>query len=130
MTVRFTSSGDGYRQYSDGRIGEATGYAYEHRLVALAWGLIDSLDDPREIHHLDGSTDINIESNLLAVDEEDHANYHLHVADDRDDLDEWVTEKLPSEVVDRALDEAPSPSTPSDPSMVVLADGGRSEANE
>jgi hypothetical protein len=43
-----------------------------HRVLAYAWGLLDDLDDEREIDHLTPVPWLNIESNLDAVDPEDH----------------------------------------------------------
>jgi len=43
-----------------------------HRLVAYAHGIIDSLDDPRDIHHIDGCRTNNGAANLEAVDPSDH----------------------------------------------------------
>jgi hypothetical protein len=43
-----------------------------HRVLAFAWGLLDDLDDEREIDHLTPVPWLNIEGNLDAVDPEDH----------------------------------------------------------
>lgn len=52
-------AGDGYEHY---RLGNRT--MAHHRLLAYAWGIIDSLDDPRDIDHQTPLRWLNIEENL------------------------------------------------------------------
>jgi hypothetical protein len=44
-----------------------------HRLIAYAYGMIDSLDDPREVDHIDTQPGIDYEAGLQALSERDHA---------------------------------------------------------
>lgn len=63
--------GDGrerIRVYHDGR----ERYVYTYRLAAVAWGLLDGLDDPRIMHHKNGVPWDDREGNLEAVPPGDH----------------------------------------------------------
>jgi hypothetical protein len=74
--ARFEARRDGYerwRSYEDGR----ERYVYVHRLAAVAWGILDGLDDPRHVHHINGVPWCNTEDNFEAVDERTHAEYHI-----------------------------------------------------
>jgi len=44
-----------------------------HRLIAYAHGLIDSLDDPREVDHTTGIPWLDYEAGLQALSEWDHS---------------------------------------------------------
>lgn len=49
---------------------------YVHRLVAFAYGEIDTLAEPVHIHHRDGVTWNNAPENLEAVEPEQHTGRH------------------------------------------------------
>lgn len=52
---------------------------YVHRLVAYAHGVIDSMTDPRHVHHVDsGRHWVNSPENLKAVDPDEHGSHHLN----------------------------------------------------
>lgn len=70
------TAGSGYSYVAES--GHATRPVYVHRLVAYAHGEIDSLADPREVHHRDGCEWVNSPENLQALDHEVHAQHHLH----------------------------------------------------
>ena len=75
--ARFETRRDGYarwRSWEDGR----DRYVYVHRLAAVAWGILDGLDDPRHVHHVDGINWLNIEENLEARAPDRHADFHLN----------------------------------------------------
>lgn len=70
-----TDDASGYvylRADGDDVSGVGPRYVAIHRLASLAWGLIDSLDDPREIHHIDGVPTHNAEQNLEALGSDEH----------------------------------------------------------
>lgn len=83
MTVRFDRHAKGYglvvvdgEDTEDGR----RRYVSEHRLAAVAWGVLEGLDDPREVHHrgelveeLTGVPCLTAEGGLEALEPEDHA---------------------------------------------------------
>lgn len=48
-----------------------------HRLVAYAHGHLESLDDPRDVHHLDGLTWRNSPDNLFPIGRAMHCRVHL-----------------------------------------------------
>lgn len=52
---------------------QAERYCYIHRLAAVAWGILDGLDDPRHVHHVEAVPWYNSESNLEAVEPDYHA---------------------------------------------------------
>jgi len=77
--VRFRSTGGGYAY-----VAETTPHAgrerpvYLHRLAAVAWGILDGLDDARHVHHCEHSVPLlNVEDNLAAEKPEDHYAHHL-----------------------------------------------------
>lgn len=75
--ARFETREDGYerwRSYEDGR----ERYVYVHRLAAVAWDILDGLDDPRHVHHQIPIQWLTIEDNLEAVEPPPHADYHLN----------------------------------------------------
>jgi hypothetical protein len=47
-------------------------YVYVHRLAAVAWGILDGLDDPRHVHHERAIPWYNAEDNLRAVEPDRH----------------------------------------------------------
>lgn len=61
---------------ADGEDVEALGgprrYVAVHRLAAVAWGVLDGLDDPREVHHVDVVPAHTAEANLVALDADEH----------------------------------------------------------
>lgn len=62
--VRLYTTGRGYEEFRrSGREGVSDGLKH-HRVLAYAWGLIDSLDDRRDIDHRIEVGWLNIESNL------------------------------------------------------------------
>ena len=75
----FRATGEGYAYVAattphDGRERPV----YLHRLAAVAWGVLDGLDDPRHVHHSEWSIPwLNVEENLAAEEPDDHALYHL-----------------------------------------------------
>ena len=77
MTVRLDTRGDGkghrlLRVDGDDVAGEHPRFVAVHRLAAVAWGRLDGLDDPREIHHADESPGHNADTNLVALSPEAH----------------------------------------------------------
>lgn len=124
--VRVLFSGDGYRMLSDGRPGDATGWVYEHRLTAYAWGLLDGLDDDRQIHHVDHAPAHSAEDNLVAVGLERHAEYHLLAGEEPD---EWAERVVPTSRQRELLeDEDELEGEEQGAKRVVAADGGREDA--
>lgn len=77
QTARFETRRDGYERW---RCWDATReqYVYVHRLAAVAWGVLDGLDDPRHVHHVDGIEWLKVEDNLEARDPVRHGDYHLN----------------------------------------------------
>lgn len=73
MTTTFWLDPEGYEFLVAGRFepGSYESIAH-HRVLAYAWGAIDDLDDPREVDHTTPIPWLNIESNLDAVEPEDH----------------------------------------------------------
>lgn len=73
--LRFRSTGEGYEYVSDRTPHDEGGErpVYIHRLNAVAWGLLDGLDDPRHVHHRTSIPWLNTEDNLEAIDPSDHA---------------------------------------------------------
>lgn len=48
-------------------------YVYTYRLAAVAWGILDGLDDPREVDHAElAHPMVTAEWNLEAVEPETH----------------------------------------------------------
>jgi len=58
-------------------------YVAVHRLVATAHGLLDGLDDPREVHHLDGCPVHNSVANLDSMDPREHGRLTRQQAEER-----------------------------------------------
>lgn len=72
--VTFWLDPDGYEFLVDGRFTtSSTESIAHHRVLAFAWGLIDDLDDPREVDHVRPIPWLNVEDNLDPVDPDDHA---------------------------------------------------------
>lgn len=73
MTVLLATTGKGYEELRPrGRDGTSDGIKH-HRLLAYAWGEIDTLDDPREVDHAVFVVPwLNVEWNLEAVDPVEH----------------------------------------------------------
>jgi hypothetical protein len=75
--ARYETRRDGYerwRSFEDGR----ERYIYVHRLAAVAWGILDGLDDDRHVHHVNGVEWFNTEDNLEACEPDHHVDYHLN----------------------------------------------------
>lgn len=80
MTVRLVPRGDGkgHRLIRidgddvDDPLGRPR-FVAEHRLAAVAWGLLDSLTDPHEIDHLDVVPCHTAETNLEPRESDEHA---------------------------------------------------------
>lgn len=75
--ARFETRDDGYerwRSFEDGR----ERYVYVHRLAAVAWGILDGLDDSRHVHHRNGIEWCTTEENIEAVDPRPHGDFHLN----------------------------------------------------
>lgn len=53
--------------------GETEHYVYTYRLAAVAWGVLDGLGDDRHVDHLDCCPAHTAESNLQAVEPDNHA---------------------------------------------------------
>lgn len=71
-TPRLYTTGRGYEEFRrPGRQGVNDGMKH-HRLLAYAWGEIDSLDDHRHIDHRIEVRWLNIQGNLRAKDPTDH----------------------------------------------------------
>lgn len=70
------TSGSGYTYLAEDNRTDRP--VYVHRLVAYAHGLLDGLDDPREVHHTDGNPWLNSPENLQAVEHVEHYGHHLH----------------------------------------------------
>lgn len=47
-------------------------YVYTHRLAAVAWDVLDGLDDERHVHHVTEVPWLNTEENLEAVEPDEH----------------------------------------------------------
>lgn len=93
LSIESTGLGHEYVSETGPRDGERP--VYIHRLAAVAWGLLDGLDDPRHVHHavpvewLDdadtraaGIPWLTTESTLIAEDPSEHAPRH-HFGGDR-----------------------------------------------
>lgn len=66
------TDGRGYEEIRPrGREGAGEGVGH-HRVLAYAWGIIDGLDDPREVDHICECRFLNIERNLQALDGDEH----------------------------------------------------------
>lgn len=73
MAEYLYTTGNGYEEIRPpGREGASEGIKH-HRLLAYAWGKIDSLDDPQEIDHQNCCRWANMEGNLEPESPEDHA---------------------------------------------------------
>ena len=76
----FRTRRDGYERWRSWE-GDGERYVYVHRLAAVAWGILDGLDDDRHVHHRQSVGWLNTEANLEARDPVRHADYHLHRAE-------------------------------------------------
>jgi len=77
--VFFRATGEGYAYVAASRPQDGRERpVYLHRLAAVAWGVLDGLDDPRHVHHCEWSIPwLNVEENLEAETPDEHALYHL-----------------------------------------------------
>jgi len=104
--VRLWTSAAGYRYISvkhptDGSVDVIS----EHRLAALAWGLLESLGDEREIHHSDRCKTHTAENNLEAMPRVEHIEQHVDEALDRGETPPvWVINALPFDVRNDLVD--------------------------
>lgn len=75
---RLYTTGRGYEEFRrPGREGASDGLKH-HRLLAYAWGIIDSLDDWRDIDHRVEIRWLNTEKNLQPVPPCDHGRRTRH----------------------------------------------------
>ena len=90
VDVAIRATGLGYEYVADARRAADERPVYLHRLAAVAWGLLDGLDDGRHVHHavpeewLDerdtraaGIPWLTTEATLVAEDPPDHAAHHF-----------------------------------------------------
>jgi len=82
--ARYETRSDGYERWRSFENGRER-YVYVHRLAAVAWDVLDGLDDPRHVHHVNGVEWCNTEDNLEARDPVSHADYHLRGGASADD---------------------------------------------
>jgi len=104
--IRLITSERGYRYIGHGHPSDdEAAVVSEHRLAAVAWGLLDGLGDDREIHHADRCTAHTAEENLLAVSRDDHVEAHVEEALARGETPpRWVLNCLPFEVRNDLVD--------------------------
>ena len=70
---------NGYLMYSFGSTSANTRkQIYAHRLVAYCYGILDSLDDPRDVDHFDRVKTNNEPSNLRAVSRSENELHKRH----------------------------------------------------
>lgn len=68
-----TRPSDGYERWRTWDRGEQREvYIYVHRLAAVAWGVLDGLDDNRHVHHRQAVPWYNAVENLEAVEPDHH----------------------------------------------------------
>jgi hypothetical protein len=98
--VRVLVSDEGYRYLAVGHPSdEDVVVVSEHRLAAVAWGLLDGLGDEREIHHIDRCKAHTSESNLAAYSRDEHIEQHVDEALRRGEAPpKWVINALPFQV--------------------------------
>lgn len=104
--IAIRHSSDGYRYLADGHPSEdSSACVLEHRLTAVAWGILDSLADDREVHHVDRSPMHTSESNLMALPRERHLERHVEDAQARGEAPpKWVLSCLPFDVRNDLVD--------------------------
>ena len=104
--VRLWTSAAGYRYISvehptDGSVDVVS----EHRLAAVAWGVIEGLGDSREVHHSDRCKAHTAETNLEAMSRDEHIERHVDEAVRRGETPpKWVINALPFAVRDDLVD--------------------------
>jgi len=104
--VRLWTSAAGYRYISvehpdDGSVDVIS----EHRLAAVAWGVLETLGDSQEVHHSDRCKANTAESNLVACSREDHIERHVDEALRRGETPPvWVVNALPFAVRNDLVD--------------------------
>lgn len=77
-SLRFRMTGEGYEYATDtDPHTRQERPAYIHRLAALAWGVLEDVDDSRHVHHQTSVPWLNTEDNLEAVEPREHADYHI-----------------------------------------------------
>lgn len=67
----------------DDHQGDGRRFVPVHRLAAVAWGHLDSLAQPLDVHHRDGCPVHNAEGNLAALDPREHGRVTRQQARDR-----------------------------------------------
>lgn len=75
--ARYETRRDGYerwRSFEDGR----ERYVYVHRLAAVAWDILDGLDDDRHVHYALGVEWATLEDEIEARDPVRHGDHHLN----------------------------------------------------
>jgi len=104
--VRIILSEEGYRYLSVGHPSdEDHAIVSEHRLAAVAWGLLEGLDDDREIHHRYKRTTLTAEDNLVALSRDEHIERHVEEALERGETPpKWVIRSLPFDVCGDLVD--------------------------
>lgn len=97
--VSLRTSSEGYRYIEVGHPrDEGHKSVLEHRLAAVAWGLLDGLGDDREIHHVDDMTTVTAEWAIEAVTRDEHVERHVEEAVERGETPaRWVLSALPRE---------------------------------
>ena len=75
--ARFETREDGYERWRSFEGGRER-YVYVHRLAAVAWGILDGLDDDRHVHHRIPIQWLTTEENLEARAPPDHGHFHLN----------------------------------------------------
>ena len=91
VEVIITATGLGHEYVAENRRGSRERPVYVHRLAAVAWGILDGLDDEREVHHevpeawrsVDDTEDAGIpwlqaEACLSAHEPAEHARRHIN----------------------------------------------------
>lgn len=104
--VRILISSDGYRYLCDGHPSDDdAAVVSEHRLAAVAWGILDGLDDPREVDHVDRSPTLTAEGNLVALSRDDHVERTVEraVREGRTPP-AWALASMPAERRERLVD--------------------------
>lgn len=97
-TPRLYTTGRSYEEFRrSGREGTSDGLKH-HRVLAYAWGLIDSLEAPVEVDHRVECRWLNIEPNLEPMDPGDHRRRTRHRARERrldpEEYQQTVTEVM------------------------------------
>lgn len=93
MCDHLYTTGRGYEEFRrPGRQGVSDGLKH-HRLLAYAWGLLDSLDAPEHVDHRVEVRWLNTERNLQPVKPDDHGRRTRHRAQQRRDRPETYADE-------------------------------------